>query len=1042
MAEYDYDREGDRDLDLIDEPRASRAHRTRHHSNSRSPVITNGGMDLDRAPSPPRPSVSSRMSLSALVNSPPPPASASPPPVSSRSSRQPALSPPTRSSSRYNDYPSSSRYEPGYMSRSNRSLQSSSDYYGVPRDVGRSYLHRGDHSRADMSYDSPETSRYDRAPSYDTTHEYSTAADPYESRRLRSSGRSSGRRSGGGPGPSSYASYRSPSPPHAPPAFQPYQPSGWRNGGGHDRDLEHEREESPLPPAVSSPVSDRRRSPEPASAPTAAETMPSTAGRKVLRHDDSLEENQDVWQEHLRTFQQRREHEANEILYWTPDLGDGKNVTVKVPTKRKGWPADHPTRIAQRQAKEAALAAGQELPKKKYKRKPKVSSAAIDDELLGLAEGDMVAASSPMPASSVHDGDDDVIPDIDPNALVWPSGLTRAEVIAKIEANDMKGLTEDDVKQVQDEMWLKKNGPAARRKDGTMRKKPGPAKGWKRMRRLAEKAARGENGESEGDESTLNGEADADIAALLDDGSEAPPKKRRQSKKKKSLAADVTVDDIINSEIDEIKADDDANGDVPPPPPPKKRSGKAKEPGVGKGRWTRPPKEKKIKAKEEEAAREEAESVPPPPPPPPRHQPNTYDPRGRQVWSSIIRDVPRVYRVNQAYDNAIKQDAARTAQACQRNLLNSRNLRPSHRSAKSNKDANAKAKRVMREMMVYWRKNEKDEVAARKRAEKEALEKAKAEEEARESKRQARKLNFLLTQTELYSHFIGKKIKTNEAEEMDGGQSTPIPDAPNGVSGNLEDLAAGEEKELDFDDDDEENLRRHAARGALATMQASRDKAREFDKKADEPMDADELDFQNPNLGENQVTITQPKRLMAQLKEYQLKGLTWLGNLYEQGINGILADEMGLGKTIQSISLLAYLAEVHNLWGPFLVIAPSSTLHNWQQELTRFVPHLKALPYWGSPKDRETLRRIWNRKNQTFTEDSPFHILVTSYQLDEKYFQMMRWQYMILDEAQAIKSSSSARWKSLLSFNCRNRLLLTGTPIQNSMHGKLACGFS
>jgi hypothetical protein len=180
--------------------------------------------------------------------------------------------------------------------------------------------------------------------------------------------------------------------------------------------------------------------------------------------------------------------------------------------------------------------------------------------------------------------------------------------------------------------------------------------------------------------------------------------------------------------------------------------------------------------------------------------------------------------------------------------------------------------------------------------------------------------------------------------------------------------------------------------------------------------------------------------LMAQLKEYQLKGLTWLGNLYEQGINGILADEMGLGKvclslppslfsevsvgdkekarmqekedketkekkkmiykknrknekrrtkdgkranaqTIQSISLLAYLAEHHNLWGPFLVIAPASTLHNWQQELARFVPRLKALPYWGSPKDRETLRKIWSRKNMTFSEGSPFHIIVTSYQL-------------------------------------------------------------
>lgn len=88
-----------------------------------------------------------------------------------------------------------------------------------------------------------------------------------------------------------------------------------------------------------------------------------------------------------------------------------------------------------------------------------------------------------------------------------------------------------------------------------------------------------------------------------------------------------------------------------------------------------------------------------------------------------------------------------------------------------------------------------------------------------------------------------------------------------------------------------------------------------------------------------------------------------------------------MSQTIQSISLLAYLAEHHNLWGPFLVISPSSTLHNWQQELARFVPKLKALPYWGSPKDRETLRRIWSRKNMTFNEDSPFHILVTSYQL-------------------------------------------------------------
>lgn len=142
--------------------------------------------------------------------------------------------------------------------------------------------------------------------------------------------------------------------------------------------------------------------------------------------------------------------------------------------------------------------------------------------------------------------------------------------------------------------------------------------------------------------------------------------------------------------------------------------------------------------------------------------------------------------------------------------------------------------------------------------------------------------------------------------------------------------------------------------------------------------------------------------LMAQLKEYQLKGLNWLATLYEQGINGILADEMGLGKvrtlhlmylglilispsqTVQSISLLAYLAETHDIWGPFLVVAPASTLHNWQQEITRFVPKLKALPYWGNAKDRTTLRKIWSKKEISYDQDTPFHVLITSYQLVRK----------------------------------------------------------
>ena len=78
------------------------------------------------------------------------------------------------------------------------------------------------------------------------------------------------------------------------------------------------------------------------------------------------------------------------------------------------------------------------------------------------------------------------------------------------------------------------------------------------------------------------------------------------------------------------------------------------------------------------------------------------------------------------------------------------------------------------------------------------------------------------------------------------------------------------------------------------------------------------------------------------MKEYQLQGLSWLVNLYEQGINGILADEMGLGKTIQTIAVMAHLAEHEGVWGPFLVVTPSSTLHNWIAEIQKFAPELRV----------------------------------------------------------------------------------------------------
>ncbi|KAI4859435.1 SNF2 family N-terminal domain-containing protein [Hypoxylon rubiginosum] len=410
-----------------------------------------------------------------------------------------------------------------------------------------------------------------------------------------------------------------------------------------------------------------------------------------------------------------------------------------------------------------------------------------------------------------------------------------------------------------------------------------------------------------------------------------------------------------------------------------------------------------------------------------------------QIWRDLARkDVPKTFKLaGDSYATKasnLKKTAILASKEAKRWQL---------RTNKGTKDLQARAKRCMRDMMSFWKRNEREERDLRKAAERQELENARKEEADREAARQKRKLNFLISQTELYSHFIGKKIKTDEVERStdnpdiapDANAASKSKDAdvaePSGPIGSK----VTDFNQLDFDEEDEEVLKAAAIANAQNAIAEAQAKARSFNK-TDNDMDEDgEMNFQNPT-GLGDVTVEQPKLLNCQLKEYQLKGLNWLANLYEQGINGILADEMGLGKTVQSISVMAYLAEVHDIWGPYLVVAPASTLHNWQQEIARFVPEFKVLPYWGTAGDRKVLRKFWDRKHNTYRKDAPFHVLVTSYQLvvsDVAYFQKMRWQYMILDEAQAIKSSQSSRWKCLLGFHCRNRLLLTGTPIQNNM---------
>ncbi|KKK24630.1 helicase swr1 [Aspergillus rambellii] len=172
-----------------------------------------------------------------------------------------------------------------------------------------------------------------------------------------------------------------------------------------------------------------------------------------------------------------------------------------------------------------------------------------------------------------------------------------------------------------------------------------------------------------------------------------------------------------------------------------------------------------------------------------------------------------------------------------------------------------------------------------------------------------------------------------------------------------------------------------------------------------------------------------PHLLRGTLREYQHFGLDWLAGLYTNHINGILADEMGLGKTIQTIALLAHLAVEHEVWGPHLVVVPTSVILNWEMEFKKWCPGFKIMTYYGNQEERRQKRKGW-------MDDNSWNVLITSYQLvlqDQQVLKRRSWHYMILDEAHNIKNFRSQRWQALLTFRTRARLLLTGTPLQNNL---------
>uniref|UniRef100_A0A3B4U1I8 Snf2-related CREBBP activator protein n=1 Tax=Seriola dumerili TaxID=41447 RepID=A0A3B4U1I8_SERDU len=209
---------------------------------------------------------------------------------------------------------------------------------------------------------------------------------------------------------------------------------------------------------------------------------------------------------------------------------------------------------------------------------------------------------------------------------------------------------------------------------------------------------------------------------------------------------------------------------------------------------------------------------------------------------------------------------------------------------------------------------------------------------------------------------------------------------------------------------------------------------------------AESLQPKGYTLATTKVKTPIPFLLHGTLREYQHIGLDWLVTMYEKKLNGILADEMGLGKTIQTIALLAHLFILVHCNHPFgvclIFLYSNRTLSpllyivmlNWEMELKRWCPGFKILTYFGSQKERKLKRQVMSLLG--WTKPNAFHVCITSYKLvlqDHQAFRRKSWRYLILDEAQNIKNFKSQRWQSLLNFNSHRRLLLTGTPLQNSL---------